>query len=195
MLFLTIRCLRSNAIQKNVSEMFGRTLVGDVQQTTFRVPKIVVERVVHHHADEAAHDDRGIDFDQRALALTLANVTAKKVINTTDKLLEEHLRQLVFFERRVEQQTLKLRIVFVMIERTESERLKDGAVVFPLDGLGSHFRRLKPAARARFVIEDRGVELFFGGEVSKDHGLGDARRLGDLLGRGPAKTSFGKEAY
>src|SRR5215208_2780241 len=101
MLFLTIRCLRSNSIQKNVSEMLRRTLVGDVQQATFRVPKIVVERVVQHHADEAANHDRGINFDQGTLALALANVAAKKVINSTHKLLEEHLRELVFFERGV----------------------------------------------------------------------------------------------
>src|SRR5215212_11984591 len=103
MLFLIIRCLRSNAIQKNVSEMSCRTLVGDVQQTTFRVPKIVVERVVHHHTDKTADHDRRIHFDQGALALSLVNVTAKKVVNSTNKLFEEHLRQLVLFKCGVEQ--------------------------------------------------------------------------------------------
>ncbi len=175
--------------------MFGRALVRDVQQAAFRVPKIVVERVVHHHAYEAAHHDRGINFDEGTFALSLANVTSKKVVDATNKLVEEHLRQFMLFEGGVEQQPLKLRIVFVVIESAESERLKHGAIVFSLDAVGRHFCRLKPAARARFVIEDGGVEFFFGGEVSKDHGLGDARRLGDLLGRGPAKTSFGKEAY
>jgi hypothetical protein len=38
------------------------------------IPQIVVERVVHHHPDEAAHHDGGIDFDQRSFALALTDV-------------------------------------------------------------------------------------------------------------------------
>ena len=125
---------RSYSVQKNVSEILCRTLVRDVQQATFRVPKIVVERVVHHHADEATHDDRRIHFDQRSLALSLANVCAEKLINASNKLVEEHLRELVFLECRVKQQTLKLRIVLVVIQSAECERLKNGAIVFALDG-------------------------------------------------------------
>ena len=174
---------------------FAALFVRDVQQATFRVPKIVVERVVHHHADEATHDDRRIHFDQRSFALSFANVCAEKFINPTHKLVEEHLREFVFFECGVEQQPLKLRIVFVVVECAEGERLKDGAIVFALDAVGSHLRRLKLSARARFVIENRGVKLFLGGKVPEDHRLRNAGRLGDFFGGGAAKTSFGKEAY
>jgi hypothetical protein len=77
--------------------------------------------VVHHHADEAAHHDRRIDLDERSLALSVAYVTAQKLVNVSHKLIEEHLRKLVLLECRVEQQTLKLRIVFVMVEGAECE--------------------------------------------------------------------------
>src|ERR1051325_5010613 len=147
---LTIRCLRSNSIQKNVREILRRVLVRDVQQAAFRVPKIVVERVVHHHADETTNHDRGIHFDQGALALTLVNIAAEKFINSTNKLVEEHLRKLVLVEGGVEQQPLKVRVLFVVVECSESERLKDGPIVFALDGVGSHFLRLKLIARTRF---------------------------------------------
>ena len=70
---------------------------------------------------------------KRSLALPFANVATQKLVNAPHKLVKEHLRELVFFERRVKQQTLKLRIVFVMFERAESERFKHSAVVFALD--------------------------------------------------------------
>src|SRR5919106_624722 len=95
----------------------------------------------------------------------------------------------------MEQQPLKLRIVFVVVESSESERLKDGPVVFALDAVGSHLGWLKPAARARFVVEDGGIKLFFGGEMAKDHRLGDTRRLSNLLGRCSPEASFRKKAY
>lgn len=95
----------------------------------------------------------------------------------------------------MEQQSLKLRIGLVVVESSESERLEDGAIISALDAIGSHLRWLKPATRARFVVEDGGIKLFFGGEMAKDHRLGDTCRLGDFLGRCSPETSFRKEAY
>src|SRR5262245_53969499 len=71
-LYLFFRCCcrrRSNSLQENVSKNLCRVFVRDVQQATIWIPEIVVERVVHHHADEAAHHDRRIDFDKRSVAL------------------------------------------------------------------------------------------------------------------------------
>src|SRR5829696_8154196 len=91
-------CLYRNSVQQNVSELLCRTLVADVQQATIRVPKIVVERLVHHHADKATHHDRGIDFRESSVALSLADVSAEKLVDATHILVEEHFRELVFFE-------------------------------------------------------------------------------------------------
>src|SRR5215207_7482188 len=82
-----------------------------------------------------------------------------------------------------------------MVESSKSERLKDGTIVFALNPVGSHLRRFKPPARARFMIKDGGVKLFLCGEVTKDHGLRDTRGLGDLLGGRSPETSFREEAY
>jgi len=71
--------------------MRGRVFIREIEQTTIWIPKIVVERVVHHHADKAAHHDRGIDFDKRSVALPFANVAAEKVVNVPHDLIEEHL--------------------------------------------------------------------------------------------------------
>src|SRR5215217_3319836 len=71
-------CLYRDSIQKNVCEMLCSAFVGDVQQLTAWVPKIVVERLVHHHADKTTHHDRRIDFDKSTFALSLADVAAEK---------------------------------------------------------------------------------------------------------------------
>src|SRR6185369_7093988 len=146
-------------------------LVGDIQQATIWVPKIVVERVVHDHADETPHHDRRIDFRKSPVTLPLADVAAQKLIDGTHILVEEHLCELVLFECRVKQQTLKLWILLVKVESRESERLEDGAVVFAIDRFRSQLSRVKAIVRASFVIDDGGVKLFLGGEVPEDHGL------------------------
>lgn len=175
--------------------MLRGRFVRDIQQPVFRVPKIVIQRVVHHHADEAADDDRRIDLDERAVALPFAQVGAEKLVNLQNKLVEEHLRQLVLFERRVEQQTLKLRIAVVVIERAERKRFKNATIVLALNRIRGDLGGFKRAAAfARLMIENRGVKLFFRGEMAKHHRLGDACCLRDFLGCGAAKASIGKEA-
>src|SRR6185369_5908678 len=127
--------------------------------------------MVHHHSDEAAHDDRGIHLDERSLALSLADVAAKKLVHATHKFVEKHLRELVLLECGVEQQTLKVRIVFVVIQSAECQRLENAAVVFASDRIRSHLSRLKFPSRARLVVEDGGIKLLFGGEMAKYHRL------------------------
>src|SRR5689334_23832702 len=75
-----------DAVQKDFGEILCRGFVRNVQQAPIRVPKIVVERVMQDHAQEATHHDCRIDFDKRTLALSFANVAAQKFINRTHKL-------------------------------------------------------------------------------------------------------------
>src|SRR4030095_15119810 len=49
--------------------------------------------------------------------------------------------------------------------------------------------------QARFVIENGAIQLFFSGEVAKDHRLRHARGERDLLGGGAAKAALGKQAH
>ena len=174
--------------------MPGCVFIRDVQQATTRIPKIVVKRVVHDHSDEATHDDRRIDVDERAFALTLADVAAEEFVNAPHKLVEEHLRELVFFERRMQQQTLKIGIVFVVRESSEGERFENGAIVFAPDAFGGHFFRFKRfAAAARFVVENGGVEFLFGGEMAENHCLGNPRCVCNFFGGSAAKPPVGEE--
>src|SRR6185369_17819369 len=104
------------------------------------------------------HHNRRIDIDERSVALSLTNVATQKLVNVAHDLIEEHLRELMLLERRVEQQPLKLRILFVMIQRAECERLEDSHVVFTLHRRRGRLCRIKPATGAGFVIENGGVE-------------------------------------
>jgi hypothetical protein len=45
------------------------------------------------------------------------------------------------------------------------------------------------------VIENRCIQLFLGGEVTKDHRFGNAGGLGNFLGSGAAKTTLGKQVH
>ena len=174
--------------------MPGRVFIRDAQQAPVRIPKIVVERVVHHHSDEATHNDRGVDVDEGAFTLALTNVASEKLVDPFDELIDEHLRELVFFERRVQQQTLKLRIVFVVVESAERERFEDGAIVLSLDAVGGHFFRFERfAAAAGFVVENGGIEFLFSGEMAEDHRLGNPGRLCDFFSGSAAKPSVGEE--
>ena len=78
--------------------MFGSAFIGDVQQAAFGIPKVVVERVVHHHADERANDQGRINFDKGTVLLSLANVVTEELIELEDNLVEKHLCQFVFLQ-------------------------------------------------------------------------------------------------
>jgi hypothetical protein len=171
-----------------------RFFVRNVEQATARIPQVVIKRMVHDHPDEAAHDDRGIDIDEGTFALALPYVTAEKLVDAPYELVEEHLRELVFLERRVQQQSLKLGVVFVVVEGAERERFENGAIVLLVDTFGGHLFRFEGfAAAARFVVENGGVEFFLGGEMAKNHRFGDAGRLGNFFGGGTAKPAVGEE--
>ena len=161
----------------------------------FGIPKIVVERVVHHHADERSARRSPDPFRSTLLHVVARECSAEKLVNSPDKLVEEHLRELVLLECGVKQQSLKVGIVFVVFERTESERLKHGAIVFTRDAVSRHLCRLKLATRACFVIEDRGIEFFLGREVPENHRLGNARRLCDLFSGSAAKAPIREKTY
>jgi len=171
-----------------------RLFIRYVEQATARIPQVVVKRMVHDHPDEAAHDDRRIDIDKRAFALALPYVTPQKLVNAPHELIEKHLRELVFLERRMKQESLKFGIVFVVIEGAERESFEHRAIILPADTFGGHlFRFERLASAARFVVENGGVEFFFGGEMAKNHRLRDAGRLGNFFGGGAAKSAVGEE--
>ena len=162
----------------------------------FRIPERLVERVVHHHADETTHNDRRVDFQQRSFALSVAQVGSEKLVNLAHHTIKEHLREFVLLESGIKEQPLKLGIDVVMVERAESERLKHAAIVFARDRVSGYDCGIeRTAAGARLMIENGRVELFFGREVAKDHRFGNAGGLGNLFCGSTSETSVGKETY
>src|SRR2546421_4579984 len=99
------------------------------------------------------------------------------------------------FERGVEQESHELRVVLVLLQGCVSQSFKDGAVILARDRFGHYRARVFQTDGAGLVIEDGGVEFFFGGEVAKDHRLRDARRVRDLFGGRAAKAALRKEAH
>ncbi len=124
---------------------------------------------MHDHADESAHDNFRFDVNKCPIALTLANVTAEKLVNPQNKLFPKHSRQLVLFQRRMQQQTLKLRIAFVLFQSMQRQPLENRAVVFPSDGFGDDLAGIHLVVQTGFVIENRAVEFLLGREVLKEH--------------------------
>src|SRR5437867_4399733 len=94
--------------------------------------------MVDDHTDESPNDNRGIHLDHGAVALPFSDVIAQEFVNATDKFFKKYLREFMAFERRMKQQSLKLRIAFMVLQRAERQLLKYRAVVFLLQRLGNH---------------------------------------------------------
>ena len=122
--------------QENFSEVSGRGLIGNLQQPPFAVPKVIVQRVMDHHADEGAHDDRRLNLYHGTVTLPLAYVGAQKFVNPVHEFFPEHLCQLVILQRRMQQQSLELRIKLVLFQRIERQSLKDRAVILARQRIG-----------------------------------------------------------
>ena len=88
-----------DTMHQDVCEFARRHLVRNLQQHPLSIPQVVVERMMDDHADERAHDDQGLDFNDCAIALPFANVGAQDPVYARDELFPEHLRQLMFFQR------------------------------------------------------------------------------------------------
>ena len=65
---------------------------------------------MNNHADETTHGDRRVHLHHRSVALTLGDVTTEQFVNAPDEFFEKHFCQFVTLERRIKQQTLKIRI-------------------------------------------------------------------------------------
>src|SRR5712692_6233487 len=72
-----------NAAQQNVGELARGVFVRNLEQASFAIPQIVVERVMNHHADKRAHYDQGFNLDHRPVALSLTNVLSEKRVHAT----------------------------------------------------------------------------------------------------------------
>src|SRR5689334_1505933 len=97
-------------------------------------------------------------------------------------------------QRRMKQQTVKFRIHFVVFERVKGEAFEDSSIVLEPNGIGNYCERIEARITTCFVIENRGVELLLGCEVSKHHRLGDARGSSNFARGRTAKAAFGKQA-
>ena len=95
------RCFISggDAVQKDSGELARRDLIRNFQQTSFPVPQIVIQRVMHDHADKGAHHDGGLNINDGSFALSFPNVIAEPPVHAPHEFLPEHMRQVVLFQR------------------------------------------------------------------------------------------------
>src|SRR5882724_5440040 len=82
-----------------------------------------------------------------------------------------------------------------MIEGCASQSFKDRPVVLLSYCLGDDLFRVQGIAGAGFMVENSVVEVILVGKVPKDHCLGDAGHVGNLLGGRTAEALLGEEAY
>src|ERR1043166_1229542 len=151
--------------------------------------------MMNDHANERADDNCRIYIDQGPVALSLSDITAEQFVNAANKLLKKHFRQFMSLECGMKQEALKFRIAFVMLQRAQSQLLKNCAVVFFFQGLRNHLFGIHLVARTSFMIEDRRIEFLLGCEMPEHHRLGNTRRLGNFASGGTAKTSLRKECH
>jgi hypothetical protein len=92
----------------------------------------------------------------------------------------------------MQKQPMEFRVTVVLIERVERQPFKNRPVVFRGNSLGHDLQRIHRFMNTCLVIENRAIKLFFRRKVSKHHGLRNAGRQGDFLGRGAAKSALRK---
>ena len=151
--------------------------------------------MVHDHANKGAHHQRGLDVHDCAFALPRAKVTAQRAINAAHKFFPEHMRQLMFFQRRMKQQPLEFRIAVMMLERIQREPLEDREVILSLDGFRDYQARIQTVVQTRLMIEDGAVKFFLGREVTKDHRFRHSGCPRNLFGGGAAKAALRKQTH
>src|SRR6185503_7864656 len=95
----------------------------------------------------------------------------------------------------MQQQALKLRIVFVILQSIKSETFENGPVILAFEGISDNRLRIHCVSGACLVIEDRGIEFFLRCEVAKHHSFRDTRGVGDLFRSRSAKALPGKQTY
>src|SRR5882724_6303183 len=149
--------------------------------------------MMNNHTDEGAHHNGGFNFNHGAVALSLIYVSAQKFVKRTHISLPEHLCEFVPLERGMQQQPVKLCVVFMMFESGKCKAFENRPIVFSFDRGGDNLAGMKGGIATGFVIQDGGVEFLLRGKMAKDHRLRDPRGMGNFPGRRPAKTLMGKE--
>src|SRR5258705_12958055 len=94
----------------------------------------------------------------------------------------------------MKQQSLKLGIAFVVVERAKCQLLKNRPVIFLLQRVCNHLLRIHRVTRASLMVENCRIKFFLGSEMPEYHRFRNAGRLGDLAGSGAAKATLRKEA-
>ena len=151
--------------------------------------------MMNEHSDKRADDDARFNLAKRAVFLSLADIAAQKVVNVCYKSFKKDLRQLVSFERRMQHQTQKIRILFMMIKRVQSHTVKYAEIVFLFDLIGNFRKRIVKAVVARLVVQNRSVKLVLVRKMLKNNRFLNACGVRDLFRRRPAKTALREKAH
>ncbi len=121
---------------------------------------------------------------------TPCDVGCQEFAQPEDAFLLEGSRQLVTFERGVEDQAQDRGVGLDAAEQCQCEHAEDGAVVARR---GDRFDRFEEFGRRHPLVEDRGVHRFLAREVAVEGGLGDPDLRGDVAGGGAVETVAAEE--
>ena len=149
--------------------------------------------VLRGHAVGGGDDGARVAAAQRALGLPARDVLPQQVENRQRKLAVVFERGLVALERGEHEHAVNAQVGAKGLDDPFDEGADQAFVVvaihaaFPLrDALGE-------LATLVMMIEDRVVEVLFGGEVAEDDGFGDAGGGGDFLGGGAGESLAGED--
>jgi hypothetical protein len=150
--------------------------------------------MMNDHSKERPDGYLRIHLSHSPIALSPAQVSAQEIVGLFYVSLPEHVREFVAFERCVQKQSMKVAICLVVFERGNRQLFEHCPIVFAIYCLFYDRANIQATGIARFVIENRRIEILFGGEVPKDNCLRDARGLGNLFRGRTAKSSLRKNS-
>ena len=101
---------RAHSVQEDRRRRLRATVLRRLRIEIALTEHLTHDRVVDEQADEEARAEGGIDRPERALPDAALDVAGQELAQAADPLLVERLRQLVAFERGVEEQADEGRI-------------------------------------------------------------------------------------
>src|SRR6185312_4722161 len=151
--------------------------------------------MMNDHSDKGSYHYRRFKLNQSAVELALPDIVTKKLINTPDVALPEHVSELVLLKRRMQQEPMEFRIAFVMLERSIGEISEDRVIVLACYRVRDGHDWIEAGIATGFVIENRCIQLFLGGEVSKHHRFRHTGCMGDFACCRSVKSFPGEKIY
>lgn len=155
--------------------------------------ELLRDYLVNNHADEGLGRVEGVYVPERPVLDARFYIVAEKHVDVFDVGFEEHVGEVVPFERAEVEETHEGRVLAAPVEHARGDRREDEGVV--LGVLVGFERYLDAGFFEDFLFDDRAVEVTLGGEVPEDEGFVDLGLFGYLFGCRSVESLFGKKLY